>query len=181
MAPLHKILVMSSGSRGDIQPYAAMACALKQAGYHVECATCHNHAKLVTECGLPFHECFADTEKAVREQAALRKSMADGDAMAFMRALNEMLHEGAEPALLHWLGIVERAKAGPCPRGFTRRLLWGTGAVQARHPHVGREASVPFHETPAHDFWLAELAVRAEQLGREERPGRWQKDLDPGP
>jgi len=110
MVPLQKILVMSSGSRGDIQPYVAMACVLKEAGYHVECATCHNHAKLVTECGLPFHGCFADSEKAVREQDALKKSMAEGDAMAFIRGLNEVVREGAEPTLLHWLGIVEKLK-----------------------------------------------------------------------
>jgi UDP:flavonoid glycosyltransferase YjiC (YdhE family) len=49
-----RIVVAASGSRGDVQPYCAIALALRARGHHVVVATEQRMKGLVEEFGLEF-------------------------------------------------------------------------------------------------------------------------------
>lgn len=49
-----RILVVTVGSRGDVQPYVALAKGLQDAGHEVILATCGRFAPFVAEHGVPF-------------------------------------------------------------------------------------------------------------------------------
>ena len=49
-----KVLILTHGTRGDVQPYAALALALQQAGHHAVLAAPAASAALAEPYGLPF-------------------------------------------------------------------------------------------------------------------------------
>ncbi|WP_440066740.1 glycosyltransferase [Streptosporangium sp. OZ121] len=49
-----KVLILTHGTRGDVQPYAALALALRQAGHHAVLAAPAASASLAEPHGLPF-------------------------------------------------------------------------------------------------------------------------------
>lgn len=51
-----KLTILTIGSRGDIQPMAALGIGLKDAGYEVTIATHEPYREFVTEYGLGFHQ-----------------------------------------------------------------------------------------------------------------------------
>lgn len=50
-----KVLVLSIGSRGDVEPFLAVAKILTKAGHEVECCFVEQYRFLVEKIGLPFH------------------------------------------------------------------------------------------------------------------------------
>jgi len=49
---LRNILIMTNGSRGDVQPYIALAMGLKKAGYNVAIMSNQDHKNFVEELGV---------------------------------------------------------------------------------------------------------------------------------
>lgn len=49
-----RIVILSIGTRGDVQPYVALGCALKEAGHSVVISTTRNFRGFVEEYGLEF-------------------------------------------------------------------------------------------------------------------------------
>lgn len=49
-----KLTILALGSRGDVQPFIALACGLQTAGYHVTIAAAADYAELVTSYNVPF-------------------------------------------------------------------------------------------------------------------------------
>ncbi|HTE18222.1 MAG TPA: glycosyltransferase, partial [Armatimonadota bacterium] len=47
-----KIVLLTIGTRGDVQPFVALACGLRESGHDVTIATGNDHAPLVREQGL---------------------------------------------------------------------------------------------------------------------------------
>ncbi|NTU56867.1 MAG: glycosyltransferase, partial [Anaerolineales bacterium] len=54
------ITLLTSGSRGDVQPYIALGLALKRAGADVRLATHENYASFVQAHGLDFFPIHGD-------------------------------------------------------------------------------------------------------------------------
>ena len=50
-----KILISTLGSRGDVQPYLALAVGLKQAGHHATLATSYNFTEWIQSHGVSAH------------------------------------------------------------------------------------------------------------------------------
>src|SRR5947207_2495064 len=49
-----RITILTAGSRGDIQPYLALALALKQVGHHVKLATHLNFKEWIESYGIEY-------------------------------------------------------------------------------------------------------------------------------
>ncbi|MFM7425140.1 MAG: glycosyltransferase, partial [Elainella sp.] len=49
-----QITILTVGSRGDVQPYCALALGLQQAGFRVKIATNPNFETFVTDLGIEF-------------------------------------------------------------------------------------------------------------------------------
>lgn len=61
-----KITILTYGSRGDVQPFLALAVGLQKAGHRVTLAGPHRFADLVTQSSIPFTPLAGDPEEISR-------------------------------------------------------------------------------------------------------------------
>jgi UDP:flavonoid glycosyltransferase YjiC (YdhE family) len=80
---------MTTGSRGDIQPFVAIGIELKKAGYAVRIMTqpSETHATLVKDFGLEYVPFGIDVDTFMREDEEARKSMETGDTINFFKCI----------------------------------------------------------------------------------------------
>jgi sterol 3beta-glucosyltransferase len=85
-----KFCILSIGSRGDVQPYAALGVALQARGHQVTLATHLNFQAMIQGLGLGFVALPADPRALVHDPRVSR-AVADGAAMRFFYILKERL------------------------------------------------------------------------------------------
>lgn len=85
-----EIVLLSYGSRGDVQPYVALARGLRHVGHNVRLVAPPNFASLAQDHGVPFCPVGVDLQAHLNERVkALAKA---GKALHGLRALrNELL------------------------------------------------------------------------------------------
>lgn len=105
-AGLNKILVQTMGTRGDVQPYIAVACALQARGYTVAMASAKSSESLGEEFGVKFYPCFPDTDMVMRQSPKLMESMARGDTLKFLAGLSEAIEKLADRSVDEYLKLV---------------------------------------------------------------------------
>lgn len=64
--------IITTGSRGDVQPFVALALALKERGHDVSIVTNENFKGFVEDFGIPFFPIIVDTETTINSPEALR-------------------------------------------------------------------------------------------------------------
>lgn len=64
---LRRIALLTKGTRGDIQPFAALGLGLRSVGYTVRLGALSNFASLVESFGLKFAECMGDFQEFILE------------------------------------------------------------------------------------------------------------------
>ena len=85
-----KIAVVCAGSRGDVQPYVALALGLKSAGYHVRVVTHESFEPMVRERELDFYP-LRGNPRELMDHILARKVMSSGQNLVrFMRNLYAM-------------------------------------------------------------------------------------------
>jgi sterol 3beta-glucosyltransferase len=84
-----EIVIVASGTRGDVQPYIALGQGLSQAGYRVRLLTSHNFESLVTEAGLHFSSMGPSAEDILNSEE-WQKLTESGN---FLRILKKMRAE----------------------------------------------------------------------------------------
>jgi len=78
---LKNITIMCIGTRGDFQPYLALALELKSAGYNVRLLSTITFQKFAQDFGINFVVISDDcVDKTLRENEAMKEAMASGDA-----------------------------------------------------------------------------------------------------
>jgi sterol 3beta-glucosyltransferase len=65
---------ITSGSRGDIQPYLALALILKERGYNVRFLTNANFQEMIEPFGFGFCPIFPDATQVIRDQPKLAQA-----------------------------------------------------------------------------------------------------------
>lgn len=83
-----RLMVSVGGSRGDIQPFAAVSTAFQQAGYQVCVCTNANHVDFLKKFGLDAIGVLYDSEKLLNEPE-MREAMATSDLMKFFDGLGK--------------------------------------------------------------------------------------------
>ncbi len=83
-----KIVVTASGSRGDVQPYIALALALKSRGHNVSVASEERMMSLVQEFGLEFRKIGGDPTGLLFEPNA-QEVLKKGKIMALIKLTTE--------------------------------------------------------------------------------------------
>ncbi len=88
-----KILIHAFGSRGDTQPYLALAVGLQQAGHHVTLAASHNFAEWIQSYGVNAHPVRFDMQEFMQkpEVQAIFKS---GNMLHAMRLIRKEMSAG---------------------------------------------------------------------------------------
>jgi UDP:flavonoid glycosyltransferase YjiC (YdhE family) len=79
-----RITIASVGSRGDVQPYIAMALLLQSRGHSVTIATEARLAPLCAEYGLPMRTIVGDSAGILFEPSAV-EALAKGSFLSLMR------------------------------------------------------------------------------------------------
>ncbi|NEQ25542.1 MAG: hypothetical protein F6K28_42070, partial [Microcoleus sp. SIO2G3] len=63
------ITILAVGSRGDVQPYCALALGLQRAGYRVRIATHYNFEEFVSQLGLEFAPIAGNYQELLQSEA----------------------------------------------------------------------------------------------------------------
>ena len=92
-----KITILTLGTRGDVQPYIALALALQQEGYTPTIAAPLNFESFIRGYKVAYAPIRMDTEEGLRSRDG-RAWLASGNTRAFIRHLN-VLMERDRPAL----------------------------------------------------------------------------------
>jgi sterol 3beta-glucosyltransferase len=117
------ISIVASGTRGDVQPYAALGKGLKEAGYHVRVLTSDNFASLVTDAGLEFCSTGMSVEERIQTDE-WRKALDSGNFLNILKGMQaEMKRSAAD--------LVKRMP--PLLQG-SDLILTGMGGVAGVHP-----------------------------------------------
>lgn len=101
-----KISIVASGTRGDVQPYIALAKGLKTAGYSVRVLTSDDFETLVTGADLE----FLSTGESIEEQLQSeewRKLMESGNFLAILRRMAAATKERAHNLARHMPPLFE--------------------------------------------------------------------------
>lgn len=118
-----KILMITVGTRGDVQPYLALAHGLQGAGHEVWLATDSTFETFVTAAGVGFKPIQADPRRAMQED--VRK--VGGNPIKFIRWLNRQF----KPLARDFFQDVKAAAAG------MDALLFAALAFPAYHVALG--------------------------------------------
>jgi len=94
-----RILIVSLGSRGDVQPYIALGKALLAAGYEVVIGSSANHKTIVESFGVPFFGTFLDVQQFLEENGTMKEAMAQGNVVKFTAGFGEGV---VDNAVLHY-------------------------------------------------------------------------------
>ncbi|OEU10289.1 hypothetical protein FRACYDRAFT_247210, partial [Fragilariopsis cylindrus CCMP1102] len=94
---LRKVTIMTTGSRGDIQPFVAIGIALKKAGYDVRVLTqpSKTHAMLLDDFGLEHVPFGIDVDKYLWENKEARTSMETGNTLQFFKCIGSIVEKEA--------------------------------------------------------------------------------------
>ncbi len=99
------ILILTAGSRGDVQPYVALGLGLQAAGYHVRIAAHHTFREFVQEHGLGFAPIAGDPRQIMLQEAGQKLLSANTNPIALLRRT----FEAAQPILFQTFDDYRRA------------------------------------------------------------------------
>jgi sterol 3beta-glucosyltransferase len=158
-----KLLLLTCGSRGDIQPYIALASALQQAGFIVYVGTNSNHVSFVQRFRLKVFKSAGDSEDWVRNDPELRKCLETGDINKYMDALKTIGKVGFPDEL---------AKLTKEARDFEPDAILSTPLVSTECLALGAALDVPVIPTA---LQVVLPSVHGQSMFGEPEwfPGRW--------
>jgi len=82
-----RITILTAGSRGDVQPYAALGVGLKAAGHRVRLATHGCFEPMIRDVGLEFHRIGGDPKGILEGEAGQRWLEANQNTFAFLKRM----------------------------------------------------------------------------------------------
>ncbi len=89
--------IITTGSRGDVQPFIALALALTERGHDVTIVTNENFRAFVAGFGVSYLPITGDTEKIINSPEAL-KLLAGGSIFKFFYHIQKISAETADQA-----------------------------------------------------------------------------------
>lgn len=92
--PGMRVCILTLGSRGDVQPYAALGVALQARGHQVTVATHANFEGFLTGLGLGFAKLPADP-RAIVQDPSVSQAVAEGRMLRFMQLMRERMQPEA--------------------------------------------------------------------------------------
>lgn len=181
-----RISILSTGTRGDTQPYIALGVALKKAGHAVRLAAFENYASFVESYGLEFSPIKGDVAQYISGDVAQKAVKADNP-LKFFLSFNKMLElasglqqyffkacQGADVVVYHpgaAIGyfIAQELKvtsvlATPIPMTPTRAY---PSMIFYDGPRLGGAANWLTHKILEQIFWTASSASIKQYWKRE--------------
>jgi sterol 3beta-glucosyltransferase len=97
---MKNISIVASGSRGDVQPYVALAKGLQDAGYRVRLLASENFAALATDAGLAFESTGPNIEEILQSEEWRKVRESSNFLKILARGQREMKQHAADSAQL---------------------------------------------------------------------------------
>lgn len=109
------ILIFSLGSRGDVQPYLALAVGLQQADHRITLATSPEFAPLIEGYGVGMHPVRISLQ-ALMQQPEMRAILRKGNIVQQFRAAQGVMNKSFEAIDDFWVAaqaveVIERHAA----------------------------------------------------------------------
>jgi sterol 3beta-glucosyltransferase len=95
-----KILILTVGSRGDVQPYVALGAGLQAAGHSVTLATLEAFASLAAEHGLGFRPLRGEFLELLQTAEGKAAIVGKGNPLALLRQVTPMLRRMVDDTLI---------------------------------------------------------------------------------
>lgn len=92
------VTLVVHGTRGDVQPFAAVALSLMERGHDVTLAVPVNLVPFVQKCGIKAEKLAIDTQDFLESEDG-RKWLASGDLTSFMKSLDKIYHEHRDESI----------------------------------------------------------------------------------
>jgi sterol 3beta-glucosyltransferase len=124
-----KIAVMSVGTRGDVQPYVALARGLQRAGHEPLLVTASNFEGFVREAGVPFFALRADYYELINSDEG--KAILKGNPLKIMQTMKQTIF----PLMRNLIDDSWMAAQGMDAIIFHPKII---GA-----PHIGEKLHIP--------------------------------------
>jgi sterol 3beta-glucosyltransferase len=102
-----KVAILTSGTRGDVQPYAVLGQALMEHGHQVTLAAGKNFASLVAGYGIDFLSIDADLQAVLNTEDG--KQMMKGNPLAIRRNLRNWLYPLITDSLLQYHALARES------------------------------------------------------------------------
>lgn len=138
-----KITISSHGTRGDVQPYLALAVGLQQAGHHVTLATSYNYTNWIETYGIQTHPTSFSLQNFM-QQPEVKAILKGRNILKQLRIFRQMMSKGIE--------VVDDVWAAIQGADFAIQSPLSSGALEAAHIHglpVALAYPVPFAPTCA--------------------------------
>jgi UDP:flavonoid glycosyltransferase YjiC (YdhE family) len=139
MQPL-QVTILTIGSRGDVQPYCALALGLKRAGYKVRIATNRNYETLVTSLGLDFAPIAGNYQELLNSEAGQKLLTGQSNKLISDELLLKQMQDAVEACQSVDIFI------------FTMLALWGYHIAEKLGVPSFLAAAVPVSATRSFPF-----------------------------
>jgi sterol 3beta-glucosyltransferase len=140
------ITLIATGSRGDVQPYVALAKGLHQAGHTVRFVTHQNFESLVVPHKLEFWPLEVDVQQIAQTQE-MRQQAEGGN---FLKLMSQMAKEAQRAAVLAMEGGVVACKGADLILGGMGGIYIGLALAEKFNLPFVQAYLVPF--TPTREF-----------------------------
>jgi len=140
------ITLIATGSRGDVQPYVALAKGLHQAGHTVRFVTHQNFESLVVPHQLEFWPLEVDVQQIAQTQE-MRQQVEGGN---FLKLMSQMAKEAKRAAVLAMEGGVVACKGADLILGGMGGVYIGLALAEKFNLPFVQAYLVPF--TPTREF-----------------------------
>lgn len=99
-----KILISTFGSRGDVQPYLALAVGLQGAGHRVTLATSYNYTEWIQAYGVNTHPTPFNLQE-VMQRPEIQTILRSGNLIRQVRVMRDIMRQSAEAQDEVWTAI----------------------------------------------------------------------------
>jgi UDP:flavonoid glycosyltransferase YjiC (YdhE family) len=141
-----RVVILAPGSRGDVQPYLALAQGLRRAGHQARLVTTIDHEALVRWHGFEVATISLSVEAALREQK-MSAAMEGGGVLSSFRQIAKLAKQAARETAT--LGLEACRDADVVVTGFSAAVVARAIATRLEKPLV-QAFNVPLTPTAAY-------------------------------
>lgn len=109
-----RLTIVTAGSRGDAQPYVALGCGFRRAGFDVTVATHEEFRGFVEAHGLRFRPIAGDPRELVHSEAGQRWLASGKNVFAFIRELRRLGEPYIDRMLADFAAVADEADVLVC-------------------------------------------------------------------
>ncbi|GAX17546.1 hypothetical protein FisN_18Lh196 [Fistulifera solaris] len=142
---LQRITFVTAGSRGDVQPYLAIALALKERGYELRFATSCEFEKMIRSFGFGFAGIFPNVAVVLEESPKLMQAMQNGETFTLSAGISAANAKVAPEAFAKFQIELEQYPPDLIVKGSLTEFLVYHAALTRKIPFCDVCIMMPIH------------------------------------